>query len=67
ENIAGVESYPADPATARHWLDLFTLEKACYEIVYEANNRPNWLLIPVRGVRQLMDGHATASTAGPPP
>ncbi|MGH8190287.1 MAG: maltose alpha-D-glucosyltransferase, partial [Rhodanobacteraceae bacterium] len=28
ENIAGVESYPADATAARHWLDLFTLEKA---------------------------------------
>jgi trehalose synthase-fused probable maltokinase len=25
------------------------LEKAAYEIVYEANNRPDWLEIPVRG------------------
>jgi len=25
------------------------LEKAAYEVVYEANNRPDWLDIPVRG------------------
>jgi predicted trehalose synthase len=25
------------------------LEKAAYEIVYEANNRPDWVDIPVRG------------------
>ncbi|MGH8216476.1 MAG: phosphotransferase, partial [Rhodanobacteraceae bacterium] len=64
KTIAGVDSYPADPATAQHWLDLFILEKACYEIVYEANNRPGWLLIPVRGVQHLMDGHAQASPTG---
>jgi predicted trehalose synthase len=28
------------------------VEKAAYEIVYEANNRPDWLAIPVRGVIQ---------------
>jgi maltose alpha-D-glucosyltransferase/alpha-amylase len=61
ESIAGVASYPADAQTARRWLDLFTLEKACYEIVYEANNRPGWLLIPVRGVRELMDTHANGT------
>ena len=66
ESIAGVDSYPADAAVAQHWLDLFTLEKACYEIVYEANNRPAWLPIPVRGVRELMDAHAGGTSAGRP-
>lgn len=28
----------------------FELEKAAYEVVYEANNRPEWLPIPVRGL-----------------
>ncbi|HJP97366.1 MAG TPA: putative maltokinase, partial [Rhodanobacteraceae bacterium] len=60
-SIAGVDSYPADALAAQHWLDLFILEKACYEIVYEANNRPGWLLIPVRGVRDLMDLHANGT------
>jgi maltose alpha-D-glucosyltransferase/alpha-amylase len=27
----------------------FELEKAAYEIVYEANNRPDWIAIPLRG------------------
>ena len=26
------------------------LEKAAYEIVYEANNRPEWITIPTRGL-----------------
>ena len=37
-------------------LDLFLLQKAFYEIVYEAANRPSWLHIPVRGVLDLVEG-----------
>jgi maltose alpha-D-glucosyltransferase / alpha-amylase len=37
-------------------LHLFMLQKAFYEIGYEAANRPDWLSIPVRGVLALLDG-----------
>ncbi|MEF8942009.1 MAG: maltose alpha-D-glucosyltransferase [Desulfohalobiaceae bacterium] len=30
------------------------LEKAIYEVGYELNNRPDWLSIPVHGVKQLL-------------
>jgi len=29
---------------------VFEVEKAAYEIVYEANNRPDWIAIPKRGL-----------------
>jgi maltose alpha-D-glucosyltransferase/alpha-amylase len=35
-------------------LDAHLLEKALYEIVYELNNRPEWLRIPLRGVLELL-------------
>jgi maltose alpha-D-glucosyltransferase/alpha-amylase len=34
-------------------LDLFLLEKAAYEICYEAANRPAWLPIPLRGLAEI--------------
>jgi len=34
-------------------LDLFLLDKAAYEICYEAANRPAWLKIPVQGLAQI--------------
>nr|WP_236596832.1 maltose alpha-D-glucosyltransferase [Paraburkholderia hiiakae] len=34
-------------------LDLFLIEKAAYEIRYEAANRPTWLALPVRGLAAL--------------
>jgi len=55
ETIAGVTSYPQDEAQAQRLLDLFLLEKACYELRYEAANRPDWLGIPIKGVSALLD------------
>ena len=34
-------------------LDLFLLEKAAYEICYEAANRPGWINIPLRGFNEI--------------
>ncbi len=36
-------------------LDLMILEKASYEISYEAANRPKWLSIPLRGFAKIVD------------
>ncbi|HET6521411.1 MAG TPA: putative maltokinase, partial [Geminicoccaceae bacterium] len=54
ETVAGCPSYPADPAEAQRLIDLFLLEKALYEIGYEAANRPGWLRIPIQGVAGLL-------------
>jgi len=35
-------------------LDLFLIEKAAYEIRYEASNRPTWIGIPLRGLGELV-------------
>jgi maltose alpha-D-glucosyltransferase/alpha-amylase len=35
-------------------LDSLLLEKAVYELGYELNNRPDWVKIPIQGIRQLM-------------
>jgi maltose alpha-D-glucosyltransferase/alpha-amylase len=41
------------PASEQALLDLFLIEKAAYEIRYEAANRPTWLSLPVRGLAAL--------------
>ena len=36
-------------------LQTFLLEKAIYELGYEMNNRPEWVIIPLRGIENLME------------
>ncbi len=40
-------------APARALLDLFLIEKAAYEISYEAANRPTWIGVPLAGLTRL--------------
>lgn len=49
-----VDLVPRDPGAFRAGLDLMIAEKALYEIRYELNNRPDWLAIPLNGVRRLV-------------
>jgi len=45
---------PSDPQTCRQLLHIHTLEKAVYELGYELNGRPDWALIPLRGIHYLI-------------
>jgi trehalose synthase-fused probable maltokinase len=48
---AGTASFlPESDVAFRSVVAVFELEKAAYEIVYEANNRPDWIAIPKRGL-----------------
>jgi maltose alpha-D-glucosyltransferase/alpha-amylase len=53
KSAAGVSSVPADGASLGSLLDLFLIEKALYELRYEAANRPDWIAIPLRGLLEL--------------
>ena len=41
-------------AAAAQMLQAYLLEKALYELLYEINNRPDWLPIPLSGILELM-------------
>jgi maltose alpha-D-glucosyltransferase/alpha-amylase len=50
-------------AAADSLLDLFLIEKAAYEIAYEAANRPTWIGVPVAGLARLIT-RITGNEAG---
>lgn len=41
------------PQEAQALLDAFVLEKSLYELLYELNNRPAWIVIPIAGILSL--------------
>ncbi len=57
---AGCPSLPAVAEHASGLIDLFTLEKALYELRYEMDNRPEWIAIPLMGLLRLAGGEQEA-------
>jgi maltose alpha-D-glucosyltransferase / alpha-amylase len=55
EGVGDAASYPEDGEHARALIELFTLEKALYEIRYELDNRPDWVGIPIKSVLDLLE------------
>ncbi len=52
---AGAASFiPKSNDELRILLDAFVMDKAIYELGYELNNRPEWLLIPLLSIGQLL-------------
>jgi maltose alpha-D-glucosyltransferase/alpha-amylase len=47
---------PPSRAEREVLLDAYLLEKALQELSYELDNRPGWLRIPLRGIRQILTG-----------
>ncbi len=54
DESAGSDIIPSSGRELKVLLDVYLLEKAVYELAYELNNRPGWLVIPLQGIRQLL-------------
>ncbi|MGB7754342.1 MAG: hypothetical protein WCF88_22505, partial [Candidatus Acidiferrales bacterium] len=53
ETAQGAEFAPADTSDFHELLDVFLLDKALYEVLYELNARPAWVRIPLMGIMSL--------------
>jgi predicted trehalose synthase len=60
----GAPFLPASDEDFTRAVAVFELEKAAYEIVYEANNRPQWVDIPLRGFLRATSSPAPRRAAG---
>lgn len=54
ETARGSDFIPNNKEDLDVLMTTFLLEKAIYEVNYELNNRPDWVIIPLRGIKSLM-------------
>ena len=54
EEAAGAPFVPVDHGELTALLEFSLLEKAIYELGYEANHRPDWIDLPARGILDLL-------------
>ncbi len=52
--VKGSGIVPTDRDALSILLEAFLLEKAIYELGYEMNSRPDWALIPIQGIRDIL-------------
>jgi maltose alpha-D-glucosyltransferase/alpha-amylase len=54
QEVKDIKIGAADKEGLKTLMQLYMLEKAVYELGYEINNRPNWVVIPIRGINYLL-------------
>jgi maltose alpha-D-glucosyltransferase/alpha-amylase len=52
--VNGTGLIPSNETSFKTLLNAFLLEKSIYELVYELNNRSDWVSIPLRGIWDLL-------------
>ncbi len=50
---------PREHIERRILMQTYLLEKAVYELSYEMNNRPDWIIIPLKGIISTLSGSNT--------
>jgi maltose alpha-D-glucosyltransferase/alpha-amylase len=54
KTTAGAIFIPQNSEDLQIMLEAYLLDKAVYEIGYELNNRPDWVVIPIRGIKHIL-------------
>ena len=51
---AGAAFLPKKESDLQILLEAYLLDKAVYEVGYELNHRPDWVVIPIRGIKHIL-------------
>ncbi len=54
EATVGASFIPPNDSEFQILLAAYLLDKAVYEVGYELNNRPDWVVIPIRGIKHIL-------------
>ena len=54
ESAEGRPFIPKSKEDLEILINTFVLEKAVYELNYELNNRPDWVIIPIKGIKAIL-------------
>jgi maltose alpha-D-glucosyltransferase/alpha-amylase len=54
ETVGKASFIPEDESEKQLLLKTYLLEKAVYEMGYELNSRPDWLIIPLTGILDIV-------------
>jgi len=54
KTTAGAIFIPQNADDLQIMLEAYLLDKAVYEIGYELNHRPDWVVIPIRGIKHIL-------------
>ncbi len=54
QTTAGAGFLPPKESDLEVLLEAYLLDKAVYEIGYELNHRPDWVVIPIRGIKHIL-------------
>jgi maltose alpha-D-glucosyltransferase/alpha-amylase len=54
EAATGAIFLPQNESDLRTLLEAYLLDKAVYEVGYELNHRPDWVVIPIRGIKHIL-------------
>ena len=55
QTVDGAGFIPEDEEGVEILLNVFLLDKAIYELGYELNNRPDWVVIPINGIQKVLE------------
>jgi maltose alpha-D-glucosyltransferase/alpha-amylase len=55
EKVGNSAIVPDNAADLETLLQTYLLQKAIYELNYELNNRPDWVIVPLRGIKAIVE------------